>query len=118
MHTGEPRGVGGGELTKQRGAVRRVREIIHVLPETFAGTEDVGVRYRGIGIPTLGEQISAQECACRLLKEVSTLPAMREMGRIQPLQRTLAGRDDFSVGQRARRTIKDVSIYEPVYLSA
>ena len=86
MHTGERRGLGGGELIKQRSAVRRVREIIHVLPEAFTGTEDVGLRDRGIGIPTLGEQISAQEGASRLLKEVSALPAMREMSRIQPLQ--------------------------------
>ena len=72
--------------------MRGVGEVVHLLPKGFAWTEDVRLGHRWERVAGLREQITAQQGPRGLFHEVAAFPCVRQMGRLQPLDRVLAQR--------------------------
>src|SRR5450432_3975547 len=83
VHAGEGRRSGGCQAFNLTSRVRRVRPVVHGLLKLHARPEDVCFGDRGGIVPTLGEEIPTQQRTRRLLEEVTALPAVGNVGRVE-----------------------------------
>lgn len=80
-----------GELVDQRAHVPGVGEVVHRAAKGLAGTEDVPLRDRRVLGARLGEEIAAKEEPSLDVGEEPRLPTVREVGRVDPRERSLPG---------------------------
>ena len=99
VHAGEGRGSERGQTLQHTARVGRVGPVVQAAAQGLAGAEDVRFREGRVLGAALGEQIAAEERARVLLEEEAALPAVRDVGRVEPAQRMPAEMEGLAVDE-------------------
>ncbi len=108
MHASERLWLRRYQVLDQGAHVSGMREVVHRGAKGFARTENVRLRERRIIRSTLGEEISAEQCRGLLFEEISALPCVREVWRVQPRDAVFSKRELLAIGERNSRTVGEV----------
>jgi len=82
--------------------------IVHNLAKVFAWTQNITLGQWVGSFTRLGEQVSAKERAGYTLKQKAIVPAVRHMGRIEPLHFASAKIEYLSIGHCLRWSVRNV----------
>ena len=99
MLTGERRGIERCQPLQDRTGFGGMGVIVHRFTHRFAGREDFRFGDGSSFRPGLGEEVTAQQRAGRLIEQYAAVPAVGNMRRINPLPRFPTRRKRLAISQ-------------------
>src|SRR5439155_13513510 len=115
VHARQRRRFGRREPSQQGSRMRGMRIVVEPVAECLALLEDLRRGdQRPRAVARLREQIAAQQRARSDFKQVSALPGVREVRRVEPADPMTAERQLLAIRERTRRTIEAVAVDQRV----